>query len=134
MILEDYYYEGSGYRPLILTDNWQVAQLNYMPELAPEALDKLDQHTFTDETFTLLEGDAVLITYCGTSGKWGLTKMKASHTYNVPMLLWHNIAMKKGSSVIITESRDAHLKGFEQQPMPEWMKQEIIQYTNKTWL
>lgn len=134
MGLEALFYEGYGYQPLVLTENWQVAQLNYTEEQEPNALTLLDQHDFTDETFTLIEGRALLITYDADKCKGELTPLKLGRTYNVPAMVWHNIAMEEGSKVMITEGRDAHLKGFSQISMPENVRKEILTYVKKNWM
>jgi len=119
--------------PLVLTKDWQVAQLNYIPSQAPENLRMLDQHTFTDETFILMQGRAVLITYNEKTKEGSLTSLKWGHTYNVPVMMWHNIAMEENSIVMIMESRDAHIKGLRQIGLPNKLKEEIIAYTGKLW-
>lgn len=87
----------------------------------------------TDETFTLLKGRAVLITYDKESDTGELTSMKSGYTYNVPRMMWHNIAMEEGSSVIITENRDAHIKGLEQISLPEELRHTIMEFTCQMW-
>ncbi|BFL48577.1 hypothetical protein C3B58_16705 [Lactonifactor longoviformis] len=134
MRLEPLYHEGYGYKPLVLTENWQLAQLNYTPEQEPEALEKLDQHDFTDETFTLVRGRAFLIIYDSAAHESGLIPLREGITYNVPAMMWHNIAMERGSCVLITEGRDAHLKGFSQIPIPENLKEEILAFRDCSWI
>lgn len=131
--MDSYEYKGEGYCPLVLTEAWQLAQLNAMPSLRPEALTLLDQHDFTDETFTLIRGQALLITYDAKTDKALLTPMQFGVTYNVRQMEWHNIAMEEGSTVLITEGRDAHLKGCNHIPMPEHVKQEIIALASANW-
>lgn len=133
VILEELFHNQSGYMPLVLTKEWQVAQLNYAPSQSPENLRMLDQHTFTDETFILIQGRAVLITYNEKTKGKSLIPLKWGHTYNVPMMMWHNIAMDKNSIVMIMESRDAHIKGLRQIVIPDIIKEEIIEYTEKIW-
>lgn len=133
MGLKELYHSGMGYEPLVMTRDWQVAQLNYAPEQEPDALTMLDQHDFTDETFTLLEGRALLITYDTEEKNAELTPLKPGITYNVPVRVWHNIAMEKWSKVIITEGRDAHVKGCVQISMPEEVREEVISYTKAHW-
>ena len=131
--LEALFNDEEGYLPLVLTKDWQMAQLNYTPNQLPQNLEKLDQHTFTDETFTMIKGRAMLITYDETSQKASLTSMEWGRTYNVPTMMWHNIAMAEDSIVLITEGRDAHLKGFNQIPLPEVIKEEVVRHTKELW-
>ena len=60
-LIEEYRHSKEGYNPYLIGPKWQVAQLNYMPELAPDAIKKVDIHHQTDETFLLMAGQAVLI-------------------------------------------------------------------------
>lgn len=118
MALQALYHDGEGYKPLVLTKEWQLAQLNTCESQYPENIKMLDQHDFTDETFTLVKGRAVLLTYDEETKKGYLTVMQQGVTYNVPQMVWHNIAMDQDTTVMITEGRDAHLKGFAQIPIP----------------
>lgn len=126
-------YSGVGYKPLVMTRDWQLAQLNYAPEQEADVLKTLDQHIFTDETFTLLEGRALLITYDEHEKSYELTPLERGSTYNVPVMMWHNIAMEKGCSVIIAEGRDAHLKGCNHMEMPDEVRRAMMSYVEKHW-
>lgn len=124
--MEALFNKDEGYKPLVLTENWQLAQLNYAESQNQRSLFQFDRHTFTDETFTLVEGRSILITYDEKTGKLDLTCLEKNVTYNVPTMMWHNIAMREDAIVLITEGRDAHLKGCDNIPIPEDMLQEII--------
>lgn len=130
--MDGLYYKGKGYMPLVMTENWQLAQLNYTEEQEASAITDYDRHTFTDETFTLLDGRAMLITY-EEGGLPDLTFLEKNITYNVPQMMWHNIAMEKGSVVLITEGRDAHLKGCDHIPIPQDHRERIKSATQKKW-
>lgn len=131
--MDGLYYHGAGYLPLVLTNDWQVAQLNYTETQEPAALTSFDQHTFTDETFTMLQGRSLLITYDEMTKKMDVTPLKPYVTYNVPKMMWHNIAMEKGSVVLITEGRDAHLKGCNHIPIPQECRDRIAATAQKLW-
>lgn len=133
MELKELSYDGAGYMPLVLTTYWQLAQLNYAPEQNAEVLNTLDQHDFTDETFTLIQGRALLITYDRETEECTLTPLRKGSTYNVPAMMWHNIAMEKSSVVMITEGRDAHLKGCTTIPMPESVREAMVAYVKENW-
>ena len=132
-IMDGLYYHGLGYLPLVLTKDWQLAQLNYAPAQDPDALTLFDQHTFTDETFTLLQGRSLLITYDEASENMEITPLEPLVTYNVPEMMWHNIAMEPGSVVLITEGRDAHLKGCNHIPIPQSCREQIIAAAQRLW-
>ena len=53
-------YTGEGYLPLIAYGAWRVAILNYIDELLPENIGKMQRHDNTDEVFVLLKGRCIL--------------------------------------------------------------------------
>ena len=133
MGLKELYYSGPGYMPLVMTKDWQLAQLNYAPEQSADRVKTLDQHDFTDETFTLLKGRALLVTFDEKTSDYELTPLKCGRTYNVPIMVWHNIIMEDESSIIIAEGRDAHLKGCNHIQMPDEVREAMICYIEKHW-
>ncbi len=126
-LIEKYRYDGSGYSPFLIKDGWQVAQLNYMPEQDLLNINKMDRHLFTDEVFILLKGTAILIAATENDNEFQFecVKMKTGITYNIPVNQWHNIAMDKGSEVIIFEKDKTHLGDFEYKQISEAQKQEL---------
>jgi hypothetical protein len=113
-LIETYFHEGAGYNPFFIKDNWQVAQLNFMPQQGLYAIKKMDMHLQTDEIFVLTKGTAVLIGAMleNETFRFELIKMKAGVTYNIPVKLWHNIAMDTDAAVIIVEKSNTHLGDF----------------------
>lgn len=114
-IIEKYIAKDKGYHPLLIREGWQVAQLNYTDIHDIKNIDKVDIHHHTDEVFILIKGKAVLIGATFITGKpvFEVELMKPNVTYNIPQKTWHNIAMEKGSEVIIVEKSNTHLSDFE---------------------
>lgn len=113
-LIETYYHKGAGYNPFFIKDTWQVAQLNFTDEQGLYSLKKMDKHLQTDEVFVLIKGTAVLIgaNLENEEFDFQLEKMKIGVTYNIPVNLWHNIAMDKDAEVIIIEKSNTHLGDF----------------------
>ena len=113
-LIETYYHESSGYNPFFIKDTWQVAQLNFMPEQGLFNIKKMDKHLQTDEVFVLTKGTAVLIAGVLESEEFSfeLLKMQVGVTYNIPVNLWHNIAMQEDAEMIIVENSNTHLGDF----------------------
>ena len=44
-MIEIYFYGGPGYRPLLIREGWQFAQLNLMPELRSAAIHRVERQT-----------------------------------------------------------------------------------------
>ncbi|MGN1220944.1 MAG: hypothetical protein ACI4TU_08395 [Candidatus Cryptobacteroides sp.] len=117
--IEAYSHKGQGYNPFLISDGWQIAVLNYAPEETAEAIDKLDIHHLTDEAFMLVEGEVVLISASIKDSEivYDMVRMKPGTVYNVPVNVWHKIAMKPGSSVYIVEKSLTHTGDFEFYPL-----------------
>ncbi len=118
-LIEKYNVKHAGYHPFLIRDGWQVAQLNYMADQEIRNIRKLDIHHLTDEVFVLLKGKVVLIGAVleNSVPKFEVELMKPNLTYNIPMGTWHNIAMTKGSEVLIIEKSNTHLGDFEFFPL-----------------
>ena len=114
-LIETYKIEEEGYHPFLIREGWQVAQLNYLDELHIKNIKKIEVHFQTDEVFLLLKGKAVLILaeILEDEPIFELELMKSNVIYNVPKNTWHNIAMEKGSQVLIVEKSNTHLGDFE---------------------
>lgn len=109
-MIETYYHSGEGYNPFLIRNGWQVAQLNYMPEVEPGNITKVERHLQTDEVFVLLKGLAVLIAAAETAQGFRFTcmAMQPGITYNIPAATWHYIAMEQTAQVFIVERSNTH--------------------------
>ena len=114
-LIEKYSNKLPGYHPILISEGWQVAQLNYMEEQDIVNIKKLDVHRQTDEAFWLQKGKVALITASLEGGKptFYAELMLPGVVYNIPKDVWHNIAMTPGSEVVIVEKSDTHLADFE---------------------
>ncbi|MEO8854442.1 MAG: hypothetical protein ABI359_11735 [Ginsengibacter sp.] len=126
-LIETYRNDGSGYNPFLIREGWQVAKLNYMPEQDLLNITKMDRHLLTDEVFVLIKGTAILVAATENNNEFQFEciKMKAGITYNIPVRMWHNIAMDKGSEVIIFEKDKTHLGDFEYRELSDTQKLEL---------
>lgn len=126
-LIETYRYEGPGYNPFLIRTGWQAAQLNYTPEQDISNISKIDKHFLTDEVFVLLKGTAILIaaTESDNGFEFECMKMRTGEVYNVPATTWHNIAMDKGSEVIIFEKDNTHLGDFEYNQLSDRDKRRL---------
>jgi hypothetical protein len=118
-MIETYFHDGLGYNPFLIRDGWQVAQLNFLPDFAPEAIHRVERHNATDEVFILVEGESVLIGAEETSGglQFEMIRMEPGVTYNIPAGMWHGIAMYASDLVIIVEKSETHLNDVEFRPL-----------------
>ncbi len=114
-LIEEYSHSGEGYNPFLITEGWQVAILNYSRSEDIDEITNLDVHYETDEAFLLIQGDIVLISASIDADKvtYENVKLKPGIVYNIPKNVWHKVAMKPGSSVLIVEKDKTHLGDFE---------------------
>ena len=115
-MLEIYDWSGEGFEPLVFTDKWQAALLNWEPLFDRVNLDQIERHNYTDEVFVLLRGQAVLFTR-PEHGALQAVEMTAGTIYNVPAGVWHNIVATRDVSFLIVENRDTHLGDTEIRPI-----------------
>lgn len=110
-MVESYKINDRGYHPFLIRDGWQVAQLNFIEEQHIKNIRKIDLHKQSDEVFVLLKGRSVLIFAKLEEGipTFEVLLMEPFVTYNIPKNNWHNIAMEKGSKVLIVEKSNTHL-------------------------
>lgn len=114
-MIEKYKIKDKGFHPFLISDSWQVSQLNYIVDQHIDNIKKVEVHFETDEVFVLLSGDAVLITAkMENSGPVFNTElMKLGTIYNIPKNIWHNIAMRKESEVLIVEKSNTHIGDYK---------------------
>ena len=115
-MLETYEWSGEGFEPLVFTENWQAALLNWEPLFDRKNLDEIERHNHTDEVFVLLRGQAVLFTR-PEGGTLQAVEMAAGKIYKVPAGIWHNIVATRDVSFLIVENRDKHLHDTEVRPI-----------------
>ena len=131
--LESYTYHQEGYEPFLIRQGWQIAKLNYFPKQALDAIRQIDIHFETDEAFILLKGTAILIVASVENDQvhFKCEKMKEGVTYNIPQLVWHNIALKEDAEVFIVEKDNTHLSDFDHRTLKdeeiETLKQLILE-------
>jgi hypothetical protein len=126
-LIEEYIHTGTGYNPFLIRNNWQVAQLNHVVGQGLDDLVKIDVHLNTDEVFILLKGQVVLIAAEKNEDRisFKLVKMEEGVTYNIPKMMWHNIAMSEDAQVIIIEDANTHLGDFEYYYLNATQKEEL---------
>ncbi len=114
-MIEKYIIKEKGFHPFIIKDGWQIAKLNFIEDQHINNILKIDVHFETDEIFVLISGEAVLISANIENDKveFHTEWMNLETIYNVPKNIWHNIAMREGSEVLIVEKSDTHLGDYE---------------------
>lgn len=117
-MLEVYDWSGEGFEPLVFTEGWQAALLNWEPLFDRRNLNEIERHNHTDEVFVLLSGRAVLFTRPDGGGLAAVV-METGKIYNVPAGVWHNLVTTRDVSFLIVENRDTHLNDTEIRPITQ---------------
>lgn len=119
-LLEIHQYEGVGYQPLVFSDGWQAALLNWEPLFDLAHAGEIERHNQTDEVFVLWRGRALIFVSDGE--RLQAEEMKTGAIYNVPRGVWHNLLASRDASWIIVENRGTHLQDTELRQMSgaEW--------------
>ena len=133
-LIELYRYNDTGYNPFLITEKWQIAQLNYSQEINITCINKIDKHFKTEEAFVLLKGTAVLIAAVINKGivSFETCLMQRGITYNIPKLMWHSIAMKENAEVIIIENSNTHIDDFEFYHLSKIQQEKLSVLIKKT--
>lgn len=126
-MIEIFEHKKNGYNPFLIRENWQVAILNHDKAEELASITCLDIHHLTDEAFILIEGEIVLISAdIRQEGiLYEVHKLQEGKVYNIPKNVWHKVAMKPGSSVLIIENANTHISDFEFYYLTESQKEDL---------
>ena len=130
MLVKELNDESPGYHPFLIKEYWQVAKLNYCRSQDAKNIKDLEVHEHTDETFTLLKGSAFLIAAKDEQSEIEMVLLQQGITYNKPAGVWHNIAMREGCSVLITENAGTHKEEKRLCSLPEIVQKQIREFQN----
>jgi mannose-6-phosphate isomerase-like protein (cupin superfamily) len=128
--IEIYRWEQEGYKPLVFSDSWQVALLNWEPLFNRENLDEIERHNETDEVFVLLSGWSVLFAR-PESGTLEAIDMEPGIIYNVPKGVWHNLVASRDVAFLIVENKNTHLDDTEIRPIEAGELELLDEYLQK---
>lgn len=126
-LIESYHSNVNGYTPFLITEKWQIAQLNYNDVNRFFNVHRLDVHHYTDESFILIKGTVVLIAaQIDVNGiTFDLSLLETGVVYNIPTNCWHNLMMSEDAEVIIVENASTHLSDFEYYNLDKLQEQQL---------
>jgi len=126
VLLEKHSWEEVGYKPLVFSDGWQAALLNWEPIFELANAGEIERHNQTDEVFVLWRGRALMFVSDGE--RLQVEEMQPGVIYNVPRTVWHNLLADREASWIIVENRDTHLGDTELRRMTaaEWDQLQVV--------
>jgi mannose-6-phosphate isomerase-like protein (cupin superfamily) len=103
--IEVYEYSGPGYKPLVYSQDWMVARLNFEAIMELDKAVEIEMHKETDEVFILLKGKAAFYLVAGEQ-PLQVVELKPGLVYNVPKGTWHNLLATREAEFVIVENRD----------------------------
>lgn len=107
---------------------WRTAIHSYEKEVnGIEALHEWGIHEDSEEAFTLLCGEALLIV-CLENGKVQMISMEPLDQYVVGVAQLHAIVLKEGARVLIMENKD--MSRFQTRPMEQEILREVRKVLN----
>jgi mannose-6-phosphate isomerase-like protein (cupin superfamily) len=110
-------YDEQGYAPLVFSQGWQTAILNYEPGAEVDAVYRVERHKLTDEVFILWRGSGALV--IAEPDTLRVVDAVPGVVYNVTIGTWHTVIGTRDSSWIIVENKDTHLGDTEYRNLTE---------------
>ncbi|MBI5945417.1 MAG: hypothetical protein HY864_13705 [Chloroflexi bacterium] len=125
----------ADYKPLVDSQSWRVALMNYTVDLLPEKIKRMQKHTETDEVFVLLAGRCIL--FAG-EGEESVTKvhaldMELYKLYNVKKGVWHSHTFSEDARVLIVENRDTVDENSPFVGLSKSQCDEVVSLTKNLW-
>lgn len=124
--IEIYEYHGAGYKPLVYSNDWMVAFLNYEDSMSLEIACDIERHVKTDEVFLLLQGRAALYLVAADQ-PLRVIEMQPGLVYNVTRGTWHNLLATKEAVFAIVENRDTDKFDTEIRPLNIEERQRLLE-------
>ncbi len=127
--------QNPGFHPLVDSDQWRVALLNFEPALSPERLSEFQRHNETDEVFVLLSGRCIL--FLG-EGEDAVTQVFALDLepfklYKVCRQAWHTHALNADAKLLIVENRSTSRANSPRIKITPEQREEILYLTRQVW-
>jgi|WetSurMetagenome_2_1015567.scaffolds.fasta_scaffold965247_1 hypothetical protein len=128
-------YSSEGYRPLIAYGAWRVAILNYIDELLPENIGKMQRHNNTDEVFVLLKGRCILFVAEGTDRVEAIhaEDMQPLKLYNMKRGTWHTHTLDEQATVLIIENDDTGPANSPEIELSAEQRAQLTILTHELW-
>ncbi|HTP08869.1 MAG TPA: hypothetical protein VMP08_11505 [Anaerolineae bacterium] len=128
-------YTDVGYLPLIRYGAWRGAILNYIDELLPQNIGKMQRHDNTDEVFVLLKGRCILFVAEGTDRveKIHAADMQPLKLYNMKRGTWHTHTLDEQATVLIIENEDTGLDNSPEIELTIEQRTQLSMLTHAVW-
>lgn len=115
--VDNFGWEGEGYRPLVACRDWLVALMNWEPRFDLANVGQVERHNRTDEVFVLTHGRGIL--FVDTDESIQAIDMETGVIYNVTAGTWHSVIGTRESSWLIVESNDTDAQNTDYRHLTE---------------
>jgi hypothetical protein len=134
-LLEVYETQAPGFHPLVDSDQWRAALLNFEPALAPEHLSEFQRHNETDEVFVLLSGRCILFLGEGEDAVMQVfaQDLQPFKLYNVRRRAWHTHALSADAKLLIVENRNTSPLNSPRIEITSEQREDILRLTRQVW-
>ena len=134
-LLQIYISHLPGFQPLVDSDSWRVAFLNFTNNLAPNQIDEFQRHNESNELFVLLSGRCILFLGDGVET---ITHIFAQDLhpftlYCVQSQAWHTHALSPDAKLLIVENRNTSPANSPRIKITPDQQAELIGLTNLLW-
>lgn len=125
----------TGFKPLVDSDYWRVALLNFEPALTPQRLSEFQRHNESDEVFVLLSGRCILFLGDGEDAVTQIfvQEMEPFKLYNVRSRAWHAHTLSEDAKLLIVENRNTSRANSPRIKMTAEQHAEILRLTRQMW-
>lgn len=134
-LLEIHVSNSPGFKPLVDSNHWRVALMNFTPEHTPDNVTEFQRHDETDELFVLLSGRCIL--FVG-EGEGSISQLYAQDLqpftlYNVKRGSWHTHVLSPEAKLVIVENRDTSSRNSPRIKINPDLHTAILRLTHLTW-
>lgn len=127
-MLKIYEFQEEGYKPLLNTNEWTVACLNFLEDARANNVTLLERHTLTKEVFIPVMGEMELI-ILNNSLRLEFVKMQIGKMYCVDKNVWHGLVMTEDAQCFIVKDADpVRGKDVEHRRLTHGEREEILRY------
>jgi hypothetical protein len=125
----------TGFKPLVDSDYWRVALLNFEPALTPQRLSEFQRHNESDEVFVLLSGRCILFLGDGEDSIQQVfaQDLEPFKLYNVRRRAWHAHTLSEDAKLLIVENRNTSRANSPRIKMTPEQHAEILHLTRQMW-
>lgn len=96
--------ENAGFCLVCKTLDFKCAFITYSPQYAYGKVTKLKRHRESDEVFTLISGNATLLTGNVDCTEYDVRELQKGISYCVPAGTWHYLAVSDDALLFVVEN------------------------------